>query len=92
MTKMAAMPIYGKNPLKDFLPWNQWNNFNHIWYSASGTTAPYNLLKLLPWVDLDLFFVNVKFCNLGFDIEKNVTVMYSLEIIAAFDLEFGWYT
>ena len=43
--------------------------------------------KLLPSVDLDLFFSKVKFCNLVFYIEKNVTVMDSLEIIAAFDLE-----
>ena len=32
--------------------------------------AHHNLLKLLPWVDLDLFFGNVKFSNLGFYIEK----------------------
>ena len=70
MNKMAAMPIYDKNPFKVFLPLNQWNNFNETWYVASGTTANQNLLKLLPWVDLDLFFGKVKFCNLGFYIEK----------------------
>ena len=53
--------------------------------------AHHNLLKLLPWVDLDLCFGEVKFCNLGFYIE-NVTVMDFLEIIAAFDLEIGLYT
>ena len=40
---------------------------------ASGTTAHHNLLKLLPWVNLDLFFLGggeVKFCNLCFYIEK----------------------
>ena len=67
---MAAMPIHGKIPLKIFLPWIQWNNFNETWYVASGTTAHYNLLDLLPSVDLDLFFGKVKFCNLGFCIEK----------------------
>ena len=46
------------------------NNFNETWYVASGTTAHHNLLKLLPWVDFDLFFGNVKFSNLGFYIEK----------------------
>ena len=66
---MAAMPIYGKNSLK-FFPWNQWNNFKETWYVASGTTAHHSLYKLLPWVDLDLFFGKVKFCKLGFDIEK----------------------
>ena len=33
-------------------------------------TTHHNLLKLLPWVDLDLIFDKVKFCNLGFYIEK----------------------
>ena len=88
MTKMAAMPIYRKKPIKDFLPWNQSNNFNETWYVASGTMVHHNLLKLLPWIDLELFFGNVKFCNLGFYIEK-LTMMDSLEIIAAFDLEIG---
>ena len=71
MTKMAAMPINAKKTFKDFLPWNQWNNFNETWYMyvASGTTAHHNLLKLLPWVDIDLFFGKVKFCNLIY-IEK----------------------
>ena len=67
---MAAMPIYGKNPLKIFLPWIQWNNFNETWYVASGNTAHHNLLNLLPSVDLDLFLGKVKFCTLGFYIEK----------------------
>ena len=86
MTKMAIMPIYGKNPLRKFLPWNQWSNFNETWYVASGTTAHHSLFKLLPLVDLDLYFGKVKFCNIGFYI-KDVTVMDSLEIFAAFDLE-----
>ena len=55
---------------------------------TSETTVHYNLLKLLPWVDLDQFFGNGKFSNLSFYIE-NVTVMNSLEIIADFDLEIG---
>ena len=78
-------------PFKDFLPWNQWNNFNETWYVASGTTTHPNLLKILPWVDLDLFFGIVKFRNSGFYKEKNVTVMDYLEIFAAFDMEIGWY-
>ena len=36
MTKMAAMPIYGKNPLKNLLLQNRWTNFKklgmkHLW-------------------------------------------------------------
>ena len=46
------------------------NNFNETWYVASGNTAHHNLLTLLPLVDFDLFFGNVKFSNLGFYIEK----------------------
>ena len=53
---------------------------------VSGTTAHHSLFKLLPCDDLDLFLGKVKFSNLGFYIEKNVTVMDSKEIIAAFDL------
>ena len=33
MTKMAAMPIYGKNPSKIFLQ-NRWTDFNEIWHEA----------------------------------------------------------
>ena len=44
--------------------------FQETWYVASGTTAHHNLLELLPWVDLDICFGKVKFCNLGFYIEK----------------------
>ena len=46
----------------------------------SGTSGPFStepmtqayhcLFKLLPWVDLDLFYDKVKFCNLGFSIGK----------------------
>ena len=70
MTKMAAMPIYGKNPLKNLLSRNQWNDFNETWYVASGTQAHHYLFKLWPRVDLDLFYGKVKFCNIGFYIEK----------------------
>ena len=39
-------------------------------------------------VDFNLFLGKVRFCNLGFYVE-NVTVMESLEIIAACDVEIG---
>ena len=51
-------------PFKDFLPWN---NFNETWYVASG---PSKFIKILPWVKLDQFVGKVKFCTLGFHIEK----------------------
>ena len=37
MTKMAAMPLYGKN----FLLWNRLTDFNTTCYVASGTPARY---------------------------------------------------
>ena len=89
MTKMAAMPIYGKRYLKTFLPWNQSNDFNETWYLASVTPAHYSLFKLLPWVDRDLFFRQGQISQLRLLYRKNVTVMDSLEIIAACDLEIG---
>ena len=44
MTKMAAMPIYGKNKN---LVWNQWTNFNKTFYVALGTLAHHSLYKSL---------------------------------------------
>ena len=86
MTKMAAMPIYGKNPLKIFFPGTSGTITNLV--CSIRDYCPSKVLKLFPWVDLDLFFGKVNVCNLCFDIE-NVTVMDSLESIAAFDLEIG---
>ena len=41
MTKMAAMPIYGKNLLLQ----NRRADFHQIWYVASGTPAHHSLYK-----------------------------------------------
>ena len=43
MTKMAAMPIYGKN-LKNLLQ-NRRADFHETWYVSSGTPARYSLYK-----------------------------------------------
>ena len=59
MTKMASMPIYLKISLKIFFPGtlNHWADFyDKTLYDASETLALYYLCKLLPWVDLDLFY------------------------------------
>ena len=45
MTKMAAMSIYGKIPLRIFSR-NQWNGFDRTWYVASGNPAHHSLFKL----------------------------------------------
>ena len=40
MTKMDALPIYGKKFSKtNFLLRNQWNDFHKGWYEASRTLA-----------------------------------------------------
>ena len=87
MTNMATMAIYGKNPLKILFPGTSGIISIKLGMWHQGLW-PIIMSKFLLWVDLDLFFGKVKFCNLCFYI-KNLTVMDSLEIIAAFDLEIG---
>ena len=72
MTKMAAMPIYGKNHKKILLLWNWWTDFN----VASGTLAHYSLYKSRPWVDLDLFYSKVNFGYIGFLMEKSENIEF----------------
>ena len=67
------------------------NNFNETSYVTSETMTHHSLFKLLLCVDLGQFVGKVTFFKLGFNIE-NMTVMDSLEIIVAFDLEFDRYT
>ena len=43
MIKMAAMPIYGKNPSKIFF---SWTDFNETWHKASGTEVLQCVYKL----------------------------------------------
>ena len=74
ITKMAAIPLFGKNPSKSLLLMNRPTDFHEIWYVASGTPAHYCLFKWWPWVDLDLFNGKVKFGNLGFFKGKLKTV------------------
>ena len=45
MTKMAAMPIYGKNLSKNLLLQNRRADFHETWYVASGTPAHHSLCK-----------------------------------------------
>ena len=70
MTKMAAMPIYGKKflPFKNLLLQNQRADFHETSYIASRTPAHHSLFC---WSDLDLFYGKVKFGNLGFSIGKS---------------------
>ena len=69
MTKMAAMPIYGKN-LKNLLLRNQRADDLETWYAALGAQVLRSLFKWWPWVDLDLFYGKVKFAPLCFCMGK----------------------
>ena len=60
MTKMAAMPIYGKN-IKYLLLRKQMAVDLETWYAASGARVLPSLFKLWPRVDHDLFYGTVKF-------------------------------
>ena len=46
------------------------------------------LFKFSPWVDLDLFYTEVKFGYIGFAWAK-VKIMYHLETISAIGLKVG---
>ena len=86
MTKMAAMPIYGKNLKKNLLLQNQKSYDLETWHVASGTQTLHSLYKCSPWVDLDLFYGKVKLGYLGFFIGKVKTMDFS-ETIAASDMK-----
>ena len=60
MTKVSAMPIYGKN-LKNLLLQNQYTDDLETLYVALPMHVLPRLFKLLPWVDLDTFYAKVKF-------------------------------
>ena len=70
MTKMAAMPIYGKI-LKNLFLQNQLTDDLETWYVALSMQVLPRLFKLWPWVDLDLFNAKVKFGHIGFCMGKS---------------------
>ena len=63
VTKMAASPIYGKNPSQNLLLQNRCIDFHETWHVALVTPAQNNLFKWWPWDDLDLFYGKVNFGN-----------------------------
>ena len=67
MTKMAAMPIYGKS-LKSLLLRNQKEKADDLetWYAALGPRVLPTLFKLWSCVDLDLVYGKIKFGPLFF--------------------------
>ena len=73
MTKMAAMPIYGKS-LKNIFLLNQKADDLKTWCAALGTPVLPSLFKWWPCVDLDLFYGKVKFGPLCFCMGKGKTM------------------
>ena len=67
---MAAMPIYYKNLKKSSTP-EPIDRCVEIWYVAFCAQVLTGLFKLLPWVDLDLFYAKVKFDYIGFCMGKS---------------------
>ena len=63
MTKMEAKGIFGKN---SFFHRKKGTDFQDSWFVAFGNLSNNSLFKIWPWVDLDLFHGNVKFCKPGF--------------------------
>ena len=71
MTKMAPMPIYGKNPSKIFFSETGRTDFNETWHEASMTQVLQCVYKSRSCDDLDLFYGKVNFGNIGFYMGKN---------------------
>ena len=70
MHKMAAMPIYGKNTLKIFLPGTTGQILMKLCMKNQRPNSFIICANYYLWVDLDLFYGKVKFCNLGFYMGK----------------------
>ena len=55
------------------------------WYVALSMGVLPRLFKLWPWIDLDLFYIKVKFGYIGFCMGESE--FFFLETIAAFGLK-----
>ena len=61
MTKIAVMPMYGKNPSKSSSP-EPVDRSNETWHEVSMTQVLQSIYKSRPFNDLDLFYYKV---NIG---------------------------
>ena len=87
MTKMAAMPIYGKH-FKDLLSIHHWEDLMKL-RMMNKRPKPFIIsANYDPWLTLTYFTTKSNFATWAFTWE-NVTIMYSLEFIASCDLEFS---
>ena len=62
MTKVAAMPIYGKKIFKNLFLRNRWIDFKETWHEASMAKVLQCIYKSWPCGDLNLFYNKV---NIG---------------------------
>ena len=88
MTKMAAMPIYGKKLKKYSSPepidrW-PWNLVCSIVYASTT-----KVFKLWPWIDFDQFNAKVKFGHIGICMGKSENYLL-FRTIAALGLKVAW--
>ena len=88
ITKMAAMPIYGKNPLKTIFPGTTWQILIKLCMKHQRPKPFIICANYDPGSTLTYFMARSDFATMAFTWE-NVTMMDSLEIIALCDLEFG---
>ena len=70
MTKMAAMPIYGINPLKIFFSGTTWQILIKLCMKHQRPKPFIICANYDPGLTLTLFYGKVKFCNLGFYMGK----------------------
>ena len=74
MTKMGAMPMYGKY-FENLLLQNQMSYDLETWHVASGTLFLKSLFKWCPWVDLDLLYAMSNLVT-GFSIGKSENIRF----------------
>ena len=89
MTKMATMPIYGKDPLKTFLsgiggPITRKLDMLHQWLQPF-----HSLFKWWPLDDIDLFKGKVKFCNQRFSMGKSEDIGFIKKLLHHSGLKIG---
>ena len=57
---------------------NQLTDDFETWYLAFGTRVLQRLIKLCPWVDLDLFYAKTKFGHISFCVGKLKMIYFKL--------------
>ena len=72
--------------LKNGVYQNQWADYNDISYVASRMQTHHHLLKLRPWIELDLLHANL--VTYAFVWEK-MKIIYFSKTIAAYDIRVG---